>query len=375
MSKADKKKKYHCPFCPHTSSRKGNMKVHIDRWHRENKEPLYVSDQTEALLKSKKDQHSPASGKTESMFDFINKLHGQVSEAKEAQRKMEEIKDFFGGNLSYVPRLYTNKILGNIAITNFGKPLMAYTSIPPLYANTSPPSFTFTSAMDSQGTRREEVVGFTAKVCEGCTKIVIETHYAVDEDGKDPATIRRSNHFCFCPLKPSTLQSKALYILDLSARLTELPSELKKAVKRWIGQDGYLVAFRLALEKANANIVDIYTSSRAVIDIPISSRAKTNFNLRNSDSYSSQDIKRTHQWALRVIENGQTLLNDDELIDFIKIADNRTAGYFRIRLDGQEYKANTNNSSFHSEIYCMFINKGPLPNKSEHKDNSMSPLN
>ena len=82
------------------------MKVHVYRWHPENKEPLYVGDQTEALLKSKNNQHPSTSRDTESMFEYINKFHSQVLEAKEALRKMEEIKDFYGRDFPYVPRLY-----------------------------------------------------------------------------------------------------------------------------------------------------------------------------------------------------------------------------------------------------------------------------
>ena len=220
------RKKWLCPFCPHRSSRKGNMQVHIQRWHERNKEPLYIGDRTETLLKYKKEQHSSGSvnniissgssfflsislfQKSQSQCSkFINKLHSQVVEARGIPRKIEEIKSFFNGDLSYVPQLYTNKSLGNIALANFGKPLVPYIPLPPFCANTLSPSFTFAPAIDSQGTRKEEVAGFAAKICDDCTKIVIETKYGVDESGKDPIVITRNSHICFCPLKPSTLES------------------------------------------------------------------------------------------------------------------------------------------------------------------------
>ena len=146
-------------------------------------------------------------------------------------------------------------------------------------------------------------------------------------------------------------------LINISANLTELPWELKKAVKRWTGQDTYLVAFKLPLDKVKANIIDIYNSSRAIIDIYISSRAKTNTNLRNSDNYPNQDNGRMHLWALRAIENSQMVLNDNDLIDFINIAKNKTWGYLRIHLDNPEDGANIDNSCSNSEIYCMFINR------------------
>jgi hypothetical protein len=88
------RKKWLCPFCMHRSSRKGNMQVHIQRWHEGNKEPLYIGDQTETLPKYKKEQHPSGSvnniissgssffpfhksfsKKPESVFEFTNKLH------------------------------------------------------------------------------------------------------------------------------------------------------------------------------------------------------------------------------------------------------------------------------------------------------------
>jgi hypothetical protein len=64
-----------------------------------------------------------------------------------------------------------------------------------------------------------------------------------------------------------------------------------------------------------------------------------------------------HLWALRAIENGQMVLNDNDLIDFINIAKTKTWGYFRIHLDNPEDGANIDNSCSNSEIYCMFVNR------------------
>jgi hypothetical protein len=63
-------------------------------------------------------------------------------------------------------------------------------------------------------------------------------------------------------------------------------------------------------------------------------------------------------WALRVRENGSITLSDNDLIDFIMIANNKTWGYFRIHLD--VLKVNKDIPNPDSEIYCMFINNRPL---------------
>lgn len=127
------RKRWLCPLCPHRASRKGNMKVHIQRWHGGNKQPLYIGEQTETLLKNhqgpsslgsntvnSKSPPSPilkSSKSPESVFEFINELHSQVIEARGIPRKIEEIQSFFNGDL--LPHLHTNKSSSHFALTNF----------------------------------------------------------------------------------------------------------------------------------------------------------------------------------------------------------------------------------------------------------------
>ena len=63
-----------------------------------------------------------------------------------------------------------------------------------------------------------------------------------------------------------------------------------------------------------------------------------------------------HLWALRAIENSQMVLNDNDLIDFINIAKNKTWGYLRIHLDNPEDGANIDNSvQIQKSIVCLSI--------------------
>jgi hypothetical protein len=85
--------------------------------------------------------------------------------------------------------------------------------------------------------------------------------------------------------------------------------------------------------------------------------------LNNSIRYDDQDKnndKRTHKWAVQAIKNGQIILNDNDLLDFLMMAKNRTSGHFRVHTNANNLE---NRSYENSEIYCMFINKGPLGNK------------
>ena len=360
------------------------MKLHILRWHKEG-EPLHMDDSTVSLLKGKKNQYSGASVSNsvssrplplpfhqsfskglESFSEFVNNMHRQIVEAVEALRKIEEIKMFFSGNLSHFLQLPTNNNFGNIIPANFGKSIVPSISLTPFYANPLYPSSTFVSpSINSQETKREEIAGFKTKICEKCIEIVIETQYAV-ECGTSLEVVSRNSHTCSLTEGGSetiTLQNAVQRILNTSVNLEQLPWELMKVVKRWIGQDSqngsYLVAFKLPIDNVKVD---------SIIDINVLPSGDKTFkgdsnSLNNSIRYDDQDKnndKGAHQWAVQVIKNGQIILNDNDLLDFLMIAKNRTSGYFRVH-------ANANNledrSYRNSEIYCMFINKGPLTNK------------
>jgi hypothetical protein len=114
----NERKKWLCPSCPHRSSRKYNMKVHIQRWHKGTEQPPYIDDQAVPLSEDKKDlyaKESSASIRNSVSYDlfphtfseFVNETYGRVIEAKETSRKVEEIYRFFNGNfLSPYPIFY-----------------------------------------------------------------------------------------------------------------------------------------------------------------------------------------------------------------------------------------------------------------------------
>ena len=196
--------------------------------------------------------------------------------------------------------------------------------------------------------------------------IVIETQYA-DERGINLGVVSRNGHTCSFSEGRSetiTLQNAVRRVLNASVNLEQLPWELMKAVKRWTGQDGqngaYLVAFKLPIDKVEVDtIIDI-----SVLPLGDKMLKKGSSNsLDNSIPYGDQDNnneKGTPKWALQAIENGQIILNDNDLLDFLKIAKNKTYGYFRVHTNAN----NLEDRAFrNSEIYCMFINKGLLTGK------------
>lgn len=274
---------------------------------------------------------------------------------------------FYSGNLSHFMQLPTNNNFGNITPANFGKSIVPSISLLPFYGNPLYPLPTLVSpSINSQETKREEIAGFKAKICEKCMEIVIETQYAV-ECGIDLEVVSRNSHTCSLSegcQETLTLQNAVQRVLNASVNLEQLPWELMKAVKMWIGQDSqkgaYLVAFKLPIDKVKVDsIIDINVLPSGDKMLKGSSNSSLDNSIHYGD-YDKNNDKGIHKWAVQAIKNGQIILNDNDLLDFLMMAKNRTSGYFRIH-------ANANNledrSYRNSEVYCMFINKGPLANK------------
>jgi hypothetical protein len=356
------RKKWGCPSCPHRSSRKYNMKVHIERWHKtvgQQPELLYMKHQAAYQFEDNKDifsNVSPALGsnnvsnnsvsssfnkflseKPEDPFEFVNEMYLKVMKFKEMQRKVEEMQRAISENSSHSTAFNTNYVV----LANSKKPSMSSFSLPTFRANVSSSS---PATINPQEIKKEEIAGFKAKVCETCMEIVIEMQYSVDISGKSPEVVTES-HRCIVstvPSKPITLERRTRQSAKILAKLIKLPWILKNAVKRWTDKDGqnnaYLVGFKLPHEKVKSNnIIDIYT---------LSVKNKMSKTLNNSNLYANEtkNDKRIHAWALEVIKKGQVLLNDDNLLDFLNTAKNGISGFFRIHTNGLEESPELENS-------------------------------
>ncbi len=101
-----------------------------------------------------------------------------------------------------------------------------------------------------------------------------------------------------------------------------LPETIKKAVKEWTNNN------------------NIYLISRRLPRIP---ENYTGFTTLPSN------IDKDH-WAQRAIKENQILLNDNELLDYIRSANNKTFQYFYIQVNQGEQP----------QPYFMFISKDPI---------------
>lgn len=368
----NRNKMWQCPSCPHRASRRGNMKLHVLRWHGRNKEPVYLGEHNEFLLKSKNANHqcqtsiystlnsesflnpfrNSYSKRSNSPFGLINSYFDDILEVRETRAKAAAIKNTYNSSVFHYPQFYTNLRSYPISPGYYGKtfvpPFMQ--SVPISSADKESSFFITPPAINSQRSKKEELTGFKARICENCSEVIIEARYEVEESGNDPKIIARNEHACLLPLKTLKANEMTRLITNLSANLTKLPWELKKAVKGWTGQQTFLIAFKLPFDKVNTeDIADIFVPPIAI----------SNYD-RSSDNHPIPYYEeKLNEWALRVRKNGSITLSDNDLIDFITIAKNKTWGYFRIHVDA--LKANKDISNSKSEIYCMFINKRPLP--------------
>jgi hypothetical protein len=118
------RKRWVCPSCSDRSSRKYNLKVHIQRGHKavgQEPEMIYLNHQAAPLLKNNKDNFSNKSGavggnsvtnnsflpsfynfaeKPEDPFEFVNEIYIKAIKVKEMQRKVKEIHRVFNENCS-----------------------------------------------------------------------------------------------------------------------------------------------------------------------------------------------------------------------------------------------------------------------------------
>ena len=270
------------------------------------------------------------------------------------QRKVEEIHRVFHENCSHSTESPTNSVF----LANLKKSSVSSISLTTFRANLSSSS---PATINPQEIKKEEIAGFKGKVCETCMGIVIETQYSIDVSGKSPEVVNKNSHICIAskvPSKTLTLESKTRQAFETLAKLVQVPWELKKAVRRWTNKDGqnnaYLVGFKLPLEKVNSNnIIDIYTPS-------VKHKMSNALNNSNFNANETKNNKGKHEWALGAIKKGQMILNDNDLLDFLKTANNRTSGYFRIHTNNLDDISDLDNSDSASEIYCLFINKESL---------------
>jgi hypothetical protein len=163
-----------------------------------------------------------------------------------------------------------------------------------------------------------DVVGFRSHVCEKCTIANIDTIFR-HKDGQSGQI--ETKHTC---------NSKRLADAELKAdkdkiitnQHEELPEYMKRKVNSWTNNSAYLVA----------------------IEMPPNAAVKNSFEISPPDE---------NHWAMRAIKDKQTILNDEELSDFLCKVRNATYASFKvIPPSSQQQQQQQESSTCH---YLMII--------------------
>jgi hypothetical protein len=283
-----KEKGWLCPYCPQTCPRRWNLKVHIKRKHNGIGEPLeadstYTNTTTSRFAthtgvnSRKEQQHTP-----KKQVDPIDEMHETLRKMVEQKKKYKEIQEFTRQLFSDIQQ---PTILGG----------MPFGSIPP-------PSFSDWSSWTINPdailhSLRDNIIALRGIVCNICLGSMIVPICRVNETNQiiDP------EHFCdpkrIAKIQQHEENEKQIIIQDLESKL---PEEMRKAVKLWTGNNTYLISLRL--KEINKNSIDL-----------------------------TEDID---HWTIRAMKEGQTVLDDNELLDFLKLGNDNinicTAKYFHL---------------------------------------------
>jgi hypothetical protein len=166
---------------------------------------------------------------------------------------------------------------------------------------------------------KDRIIGYSGYVCETClANMPLATYYFKENDKEVGVT-----HFCvperIAKMQGLTEDQRNSTINDLHRTL---PEKIKKAVKEWTNNN------------------NIYLISRRLPRIPENYTCFTTL---------PSNIDKDH-WAQRAIKENQILLNDNELLDYIHSANNKTFQYFYIQVNQDEQP----------QPYFMFISKDPV---------------
>jgi len=302
------KAKWECPNCLMSSTRHWNVTRHIDRWHAGSGKP--VSDYTRQYptrTNPKSSDNNPRwPGYFHKSITFQahkyqrHKTSDIMEHILEPLRKGVEFKNLL--NQLSTPRQQSIPSInyGTLSSTNFN--LVPSTSIASSNNNLSEP-------VQTDG---REIIAYRSYVCEKCLiPVLVNIYYNKSRE------IFRSTHDC----DPKRLQSvleeanrdKIFYQIN-----AKLPEVMRKVVNLWTRNQNYTFASEVQKQ-----------------EIP-------------EDNYTELNITNENDWAARAIKDNITILNDDELLDFLTKSKNITFSVFKVH---SQYKQD----GFLSGYYLMYI--------------------
>ncbi|MCC2647484.1 MAG: hypothetical protein K0R16_287 [Nitrososphaeraceae archaeon] len=165
-----------------------------------------------------------------------------------------------------------------------------------------------------------ETIGYRGRVCEKCLIINIDTIFRVNyrENGQIEAKHRcNSKLLADAQLEPD----KDKVIANQYKKLSEI---MKKKVNLWTKNSAHVVSIEIPPNVALNNCFDITPTDE-------------------------------NHWAARAIKNKQTILNNDEIPDFLCKARNATCAYFKVISSDSLQQQQRQEQEFPTRCYLMMI--------------------
>jgi hypothetical protein len=309
-----KTKIWNCPNCEMSSKRHGNVKRHIQRRHRTMGEP--VSYDTMQYYKDMTPQNF--------RFPLAYSHHTSLSFLTPKEKPHKNFSDFLEDQILQPLR----KVVEYKNLVSQLSTMQQQTGImPDCGVYPSMPSMTFDRAESNDNlsgySRFEdnddysEIVGYRGHVCERCLIINIDTIFRLNyrENGQIEAKHRCNSKL----LDDARLEpDKDKIITNQYKRVSEI---MKKNVNSWTNNSAYVVS----------------------IEIPPNAAVNNCFEITPTDE---------NHWAARAIKNKQTILIDEEILDFLCKARNATCAYFKV---SSPYSRQQQQQEFSTRCYLMMI--------------------
>jgi hypothetical protein len=313
------KTKWNCPNCEISSTRHWNLQRHIQRQHGGMYEP--VRDEKMQYLEETNPQnfHLPLDySHSTSSFPFLtrkDKSYKKFSDILEAQNLLlRKVIEF----MSLRSQLFTIQQQQQQRLM----PGSVYYSMPSMTFDTEESNNNLSEESSLDNENDSEIVGYRDHVCEKCSIISIDTifRHKHGESGHVEMT-----HTCN-PKRLDDAQLEPNKDKTINDLYEKLPEVMKKKVNSWTENSAYLVAIEMPPNVALNNCFEITPNNE-------------------------------NHWAARAIKDKQTILNDEELSDFLCKVRNATYAYFKVISPSSQQQQQQQESSTCRYLMIIIDNK------------------
>jgi hypothetical protein len=317
-----KTKEWNCPTCEMSSTRNWNVKRHIQRRHGTMGEPVscdtmhyhkdtnpqnlrfpfaYFHDTSLSFLARKEKPHK----------NFLDLLEDQILQPL---RKVVEYKNLVSQLSTIQPQQQQRIMPGDDGIL--------YPSMPSMTFDTEESNNNLYEESSLDNENDSEIVGYRDHICEKCSIISIDTIFR-HKDGESGHV--ETTHTCN-PKRLDDAQLEPNKDKTINHLYEKLPEVMKKKVNSWTDNSAYLVAIEMPPNVAVNNCSEITPNNE-------------------------------NHWAARAIRDKQTILNDEELSDFLCKVRNATYASFKVISPSSQQQQQQQESSTCRYLMIIIDNK------------------